>query len=486
MPEGSPHRLFLDIKNILFKGFEDQAYYHENLAATYSVTSQAWEPWFLVEQRHLPSTISQPSSSPSTLSYKVTGGARLSQGLCDAPDYQHALQWSAQQRRLAPDIPSAYLIWAPGMTVHTALSSLIFQILQQRPTALFQFNMTPQAFLRGRQSVTVLWDMLKFLMASLGGCLLYLLIGSVGEDEFSIVECFYNAVKNWKDAPPIYVTIIHPYHERFVGLKEATDLDGLYDVHPSLTTTDALHHVLMVELGIHQVSETIEQLLWDAVWRETRYASIGVCLGKVVDHITAVAEQLGREEFKGDKDTMSFWMAGVRSWLENPGAADGLREQVQRHLNIVDLNLPEKVKENLSRHVKRLALKVDSQERKMVASHNMTDPQRHHVWDTMREAMSPALEVMFCGAIQELVEQALEAYCLSPAQSQLQAGRVVHKILEAKFGLMSNWRKTMTQEGESVIEGIETAIMIGFELTVKALTEPRRESEGQIAPDDKR
>lgn len=83
--------IFLEIKQTLFSNFQDQASYHESLAATYSVTARAWEEWFAVEQKHLPS-----AASPAH-------GTRLSQGLCDAPDHQHALQCKQDLPTLPPN-----------------------------------------------------------------------------------------------------------------------------------------------------------------------------------------------------------------------------------------------------------------------------------------------------------------------------------------------------------------------------------------------
>lgn len=108
---------FSPIKNTLFRGFEHQANYHEDLTATYTVTSGAWENWLIKEQEYLPSYLSSKT--------------RLLQGLCDTPDSQHAAQWALQRRKDATERPWAYVIWAKGMTVHMAIDSLILQILQR-------------------------------------------------------------------------------------------------------------------------------------------------------------------------------------------------------------------------------------------------------------------------------------------------------------------------------------------------------------------
>jgi hypothetical protein len=455
--------IFQQIKATLFQNFLDQASYHDSLAATYSVTARAWEEWFAVEHKHLPSSAS------------LTSGTRLSQGLCDAPDHQHALQWVAQQRRLTPDIPSAYLIWAQGMTVHTAIASLIFQILQQRPGAVAEFGLDMGMFERGAASIKTLWGVLTYLWRVLGGCLVYISIGSAGEDEFAVVERFKRTVEAW-DGPPVWVTMIHPYNEGFVGIEEATDLDGLYDVHPSLTTTDALHHVLMLELDIHQVSETIQTVLWEAAWRETRYASVGISYKRVVKVIQDVAEELSRMQVDGvplltDK-ARGLWIGGVERWINHPVASNSTRELVQRHLDIVPLALPDDIQAAISRHLKSLVLRIDDSKTSSFASRSMTQTQRYRVWDTMKAAIIPASEAMFCTTIRDLLLDALESFAEVPCQNIRQAGPAVIRLLNDRFGMDGIWKTSMSEDEQLMVRGIKEAVMTGFEGTIEALSEP--------------
>ncbi|KAK4244256.1 hypothetical protein C7999DRAFT_17471 [Corynascus novoguineensis] len=459
------------IKETLFRGLRDQATYHESLAATYRVTARAWEEWFAVEQRHLPSSPSL-SSSLST--------PRLSQGLCDAPDHQHALQWLSQQRRIHPNIPSCYLIWAPGMTVHTAIASLVLQVLLQRPGAVVEYGLNREGvFDRARTSVTALWGLFTYLMRAMGGCLVYISIGSAGEEEFVIVEQFVRTVKGW-DGPPIWVTIIHPYNEGFVGINEATDLDGLYDVHPSLTTTDALHHVLMLELDIHQVSETIQTVLWEAAWRETRYASVGISFTKVAGVIEELAKELAKELSREEVDGVPVltdvareqWMEGVGKWLNHPGASNCMREVIQRHLDIVPLALPDDIRAEIERYLKRLVLRVDQSKAESFASRSMTETQRYRVWDEMKAAIIPGSEAMFCTPIREMLSKMLETFSEMPYQTPKQAVHVIMRLLNGQFGADGAWRSSMSLDEQLMVKGIKEAVMTGFARTIEALSEP--------------
>jgi hypothetical protein len=456
--------IFTAIKATLFRDFLSQASYHDSLAATYSVTARAWKEWFTVEQQHLPSSAS------------LSHGTRLSQGLCDAPDHQHALQWVAQQRTLTPGVPSVYLIWAQGMTVHAAVAALVLQVLQQRPAAAAQLGMLDVAVLeRAGKSVWRLWEVFTYLMRMLGGCLVYISIGSAGEDEFAIVERFVKTVRAW-DGPPIWVTMIHPYNEGFVGIEEATDLDGLYDVHPSLTITDALHHVLMLELDIHQVSDTIQTVLWEAAWRETRYASVGISFKCVVKVILDMAEELSRTEVDGvpllTDHSRELWMGGVQRWIDHPVASNCTRELVQRHLDIVPLALPDDIRAAISRHLKCLVLRIDESKVASFASRSMTEKQRYRVWDEIKAAIIPGSEAMFCMSIRELLLDTLENFAEVPCQNPRQAGSVLVKLLNDRFGVGGVWSRSMSHDEQLMVEGTKEAVMTGFAHTIVALSGP--------------
>ncbi|KAI9151553.1 hypothetical protein HJFPF1_08759 [Paramyrothecium foliicola] len=451
--------LFLQIKETLFKGFAHEAHYHEELAATYQVTSGAWEMWFSEEQRHLPSVMRSAS--------------KFNQGFCDAPDSQHALQWVAQQRALSPHIPSAYLIWAKGMTVKSAIASLLFQIINQRRAVLSQHNIDIPAFQRANAGVKPLWDMFVHLMRVLGGCLIYISMGSVGPDEFLVVEKFAKAVKNW-DGPPISVTIIHPLNDGFVQVEDATDLDGLYDVCPSLTTTDALFHVISLELGGQlDVSDTIRGVLWDTAWREIRYATIGISLSQVLEVIKQEALRLGLERVEDEKMTrneMQSWTKGIQKWVEGhlDFSYNSVREQIQRYLEVVELGLPAEVKARLAHYLQRCVFAADMDQ---LGSRALNQPQRHRVFAGIQTAINPAAVTTFCGAVDELVEEALDDYCEMVKKNPRKGVLAVLRALDELFGWDGRWRETYMEDKNLFVEGIAQGMEAGFRDVITALLE---------------
>lgn len=458
IPEGHIPDILLRIKDTLFEGFESQAEYHESLADTYGVTSGAWGQWFAEEQRHLPSNL-----APAT---------RLTHGLCDAPDFQHALQWKAQQKAQSPQIPSAYIIWTPDMTAHSAIASLIFQIVQQKPAVVAERNIDMSMFSRANASITALWNLFVNLMKALGGCLIYISIGSIGPDEFAVVEKFVRAVKNW-DGPPVSVTIIHPFNEGFIADEGVIDIDGIYDVHPSLTTIDALQHVLMLELDLREVPPTIRALLWDAVWRETRYAIIGVSFRQLTRTVQQVAETLSQQLLDDGEITTTDkqnWLAGVQRWVDHKVASDNVREQIQRHLDMIDLSLPEDARKSLGRHVKLLIFRIDSDKVSTLGSKTMIQGQRDRIWERMEEAMGPGPMAMFCAPVEETVG-ALEVFTEVPSRNPKQAAVTVLKLLDERFGWEGRWKETVSSDPEPIVKSILEGITLGFELVAEALLE---------------
>jgi hypothetical protein len=460
MPEPRVAMAFSQIKQTLFRGLLEQANFHENLSEAYSVTAGAWEEWFRIEQQYLPSDL-----APT---------ARLTQGLCDAPDSQHALQWAGRQRALSPHLPSAYVIWARGLTAQSAIASLVFQILVQKPAVVSRMNLDEQVLMRAGANIKALWDLFASLMKALGGCLLYICIGSAGPDEFAIVKKFVKTVRGW-DGPPISVTIVHPFHPGFVHGDHVTDLDGAYDVHPSLTTTDALQHVLMVELDAHGrvVSDAVATTLWETLWREVRYAVIGIALAQVAAEARRRIAGLGRKHAAAAG--VAAWRAGAgEKWLGNEAAMNTVREQIQRHLDIVDLGLPSEVRVKLVSSLKLLVLVADSDR---IDIRSLTKAQRDRVWGQMESKIVPATVAMFCGSMEGLLEGVLEEYCAAPCRNDMQGRSVVLRMQNNVFGWEGEWRDTFSDEGQIIVDAIFRAIVIGFEEVIAALMEEEEKEE---------
>lgn len=125
--------------------------------------------------------------------------------------------------------------------------------------------------------------------------MIYISIGSVGQEEFGIVAWFVGLCQKWS-SPPLNGVIIHPFDENFVHVEECVDLDDNYDEHPPLTTTDAPYHVAVLELEVQEaLGETVQLVLWEALWCEVRYAVIGIVVTQTVEEITRGANELVKE-----------------------------------------------------------------------------------------------------------------------------------------------------------------------------------------------
>ncbi|KAL2883944.1 hypothetical protein SGCOL_000582 [Colletotrichum sp. CLE4] len=171
--------LFKAIRKNLFKNFEVQAGFHQELQATYEVTtSKAWIEWFKMEQKYVPSRYSHET--------------KVIQAECDAPDPQHALVWKEQH------VLSAYLIWTRGMTAQSAIASLVDQILVQKPEVMIDAGIDLEQFKEAKNKVAALWKFFLYLTTVLWGCMNYITIGSVGEQEFAIAGKFVRMAKSWK------------------------------------------------------------------------------------------------------------------------------------------------------------------------------------------------------------------------------------------------------------------------------------------------
>ncbi|KAK2021373.1 hypothetical protein LX32DRAFT_713210 [Colletotrichum zoysiae] len=447
--------LFLAIRKNLFKKFEVQAGFHQELQATYEVTtSKEWIEWFKMEQRYVPSGYSHET--------------RVIQAECDAPDPQHALVWKKQQRKFASHVPSAYLIWTRGMTAQSAIASLVDQILVQKTEVMADAGIDMDQFREANNSVKSLWNFFLYLTTVLGGCMVYITIGSVGDHEFGIVRKFVSMAKTWK-GPPINVTLIHPFHENFARTDDVVNLDDKYDVHPSLTTTDAMHHVLLLEINTaRRVSDTIQNLLWETVWREVRYAVIGIALTQVFERVGAAAKKAVREASAADASpteaSCEQWEAAVAKWTSNESWVNILREQIQRRIDIVDIHLPPDRKKYLEGKLELLVLGEDGE-----LGSKLSTSQRARIWENLQDAIRPGTGKMFCGKIEELLRALLEDYRNASSGGEGGAEGISYPLINAYFGKSGRWKDSFSTDQDLVADGIMKAIEIGFKDLIQAL-----------------
>ncbi|KAL0779147.1 hypothetical protein CaCOL14_003631 [Colletotrichum acutatum] len=230
--------LFKAIRKKLFKNFEVQAGFHQELQAAY-------------------------------------------EGECDAPDPQQALVWKKQQRKSASHVPSAYLIWTRGKTAQSAIASLADQILVQKTEVMIDAGIDLDQFKEANNNVESLWKFFTYLTTVLGGCMIYITIWSVEINS-----------------------------ER-------------------------------------KISDTIRSLLWEMVWREVRYAVIGIALTQVIDKIHIAAKRAARETT--ERNQSPFSEADIKR----------MREQIQRHIDIVDIHLPPDRKKRLECKLTLLVFEQD-------------------------------------------------------------------------------------------------------------------------------
>ncbi|KAF4779207.1 hypothetical protein HER10_EVM0001834 [Colletotrichum scovillei] len=448
--------LFKAIRKNLFKNFEVQAGFHQELQATYEVTtSKAWIEWFSMEQKYVPSGYSHET--------------KVIQAECDAPDPQHALVWKKQQRKFASHVPSAYLIWTRGMTAQSAIASLVDQILVQKTEVMIDAGIDLEQFKEANNSVASLWKFFTYLTRVLGGCMVYITIGSVGEQEFAIVGKFVRMAKNWK-GPPVNVTLIHPFNDNFARTDDVVNLDDKYDVHPRLTTTDAMHHVLLLEINPERkISDTIRSLLWETVWREVRYAVIVIALTQVIDKIHDAAKRAAQEapsrnqSYFSDAD-IKRWVAVVGKWTAASWSMNSMREQIQRHIDIVDIHLPAERKKTLEGKLSLLVFEQDEE-----LGSQLTFAQREAIWVDVQEAIKPGTAALFCGEIETLVAAMLEDYRNEGLNGEENLRNLSFPLVDTYFGKGGRWKDSFSENQELIADGMTDAIEIGFVGLIQAL-----------------
>lgn len=456
VPDIAVSPYLLDMKRAFFHGFEIEASYHEELAATFKMTSSpAWARWLSIEQRYVPSKFLHRTS--------------LIQAECDAPDAATCLQWVTQVREESPHIVCVFLLWARGMTAQSAVASIVFQMVQQRPEVLQRAGLALKSFSAANASLPKLWDLFLTLVQHLGGLMVYISIGSVGQEEFGIVAWFVDLCQKWS-GPALNVVIIHSFDENFVHVEDCIDLDDKYDVHPSLTTSDALYHVVLLELEVQEaLSETVQLVLWEALWREVCYAVIGIAVTQTVEEIIRCAEELV-EERGCEEDVVSLWVSTMTKWTKDNRAFHIMREQIQRHLNVVDIHLPHPVKMRLERMISSAAgSRLSTKERKRLAKElwegdpkPLDDDERGIIWERIQNSIKPATMETYNATISVLMRGLLDAYLDDPPEWESDARRSVRELMRGVFGWNKTWKTGFLDEQGPILEGMVAAIDMGF------------------------
>ncbi|KAH8754096.1 hypothetical protein F5883DRAFT_186893 [Diaporthe sp. PMI_573] len=455
VPDIAVSPYLLDMKRALFHGFEIEASYHEELAATFEMTSSpAWARWLSIEQQYVPSKFSHKTN--------------LVQAGCDAPDAATCLQWVTQVRAESPHVVSVFLLWARGMTAQSAVASIVFQMVQQRPAVLQRAGLSLKSFSAANASLTKLWDLFLALVRHLGGLMVYISIGSVGQEEFGIVAWFVDLCQKWS-GPPLNVVIIHPFDENFIRVEGWVDLDDKYDVHPSLTTSDALYHVVLLELEVQEaLSETVQLVLWEALWREVRYAVIGIAVTQTVEEITKCAKELAGE--RGcEVDLVGLWVSTVANWTKDNRAFHTMREQIQRHLS-VDIHLPAAVRTRLERMVSSAAgSRLSARERRRLTKElrqgdpkPLDDEEREGIWERIQSNIKPGTMDTYNASIRKLMLGVLDAYLDDPPEQESDARRCVKELMKGVFGWNKIWKAVFLDEQGPILEGMVAAMDTGF------------------------
>lgn len=231
-----------------------------------------------------------------------------------------------------------------------------------------------------------------------------------------------------------------------------------------------MHHVLMLEINAERtISDTIRNLLWKTVWREVRYAVIGIALTQVINKILVAAKGAAREAPVRNQSSFSEtdirrWVAAVGKWTAATWSMNSMREQIQRHIDIVDIHLPLDRKKRLEGKLALLVFEKDEE-----LGSQLTFAQREAVWVDVQEAIKPGTAEMFCGEIEELVAAMLGDYRDEGPDGEGNLKSLSFPLVDAYFGKGGRWKNSFSENQDLVADGMTDAIEIGFVGLIKAL-----------------
>jgi hypothetical protein len=272
LTEISTASLHMFIYHELFRYAEQDESYHEDFFDYHrlSGTDKDWRPWFQKDLEWCPWS----RQAQSTINHAIS----------DEIAPQMAVQSIVYGREMMPIVAFASLVWGTGMTARTALGSIIFQLLTQRPE-LLRKRSTAFHLLRFRsiRSFNGLWLVLLDMLVALPGLMIFIYITSTGLEEKNFVRKFLDLLPTWT-GPPINLYVAHTpglFADQRL-LQHSVNLDDIYDLPPALKIGDTLHQIVLSLVGVHEnISQRMRDCQWDALWRFVRYFSISVAVEEI-------------------------------------------------------------------------------------------------------------------------------------------------------------------------------------------------------------
>lgn len=215
------------------------------------------------------------------------------------------------------------------------------------------------------------------------------------------------------------------------------------------------------------------RLFFERLWREVRYATIGIAVNQAIHHINLSAKHLAYEAERAPATTFTSaeserWASAIQKWTSNGWSVNTVREQIQRHLDIVDFHLPLPVKDRLARKLKLLVFEDDVE----VESKPLGPKQRRAIWKEVQELIKPGTFAMFSASIPAAMAAVFEEHRTEEAVAEEEAKRLVSCLMRAHFRKNKKWKEAFSEDKMPVVGGITEAIEMGFRRIIEVLALP--------------
>ncbi|KAI9887893.1 MAG: hypothetical protein M1823_000281 [Watsoniomyces obsoletus] len=470
-----------ELRQRLFLGREIDATYHEDMMNLYSTTSCSdWDQFFAIERK----AITWGPAEQSNLIHMQT----------DLVEPQLYRKWICLGQTVAGKVPFAHLIWSPSMTAVSALASIIFQILQQRPDVLQQDSLLSRK-LKAAQPTNFdeMWNLFQELLNAVPGLLCYITIGSIGPQEEAFATKVVEMFDSWS-GNPVNLQLVTPLHPSFPKPQMSVDIDAEYDVSPDLDSPDNLHHVVLAELGLPRpVSKDAKDSLWQSMWRTVCYSVNAIVARQLEQAIHRVIEDKGTAVLDPHLDPDEFL-----DWLDSGAASQLLRAKLQHCIECLPFMLPSYLRTRFEAHVHaalREYLTVREGPQTVTAPtfrtydhpRDMHERQirptdfdaRQQLWGEMRQILnSPNVSDAFAAFIpvqlrrkrmrtQSRIRELSEEEGDDEEKKMDSADRMLQLLDDLFSG--SEWRNVAAEAGYTFRQAVTSAIELGLNTTVATM-----------------
>jgi hypothetical protein len=335
--------LLLELRRIILAGYEEDIIYQHELMETYVChNGSEWETWIAEVTRH----VAWSDHSDLGLFYVQT------ESIQQSINCTLFARWSQRAGRSHQE-PLLFLAWSRSMTKLSALSCIVYQLLEQQPEALL-YRRDPdfyvKKFLRQSISFEYLWEVFVEMISALPNLRIFLAVPSSGSDAsvfvMTIIDLYRAGIST-----PLSILIHHITDPKLSNMPKRVELDNEFDIEPEFDASEAFSKVNRLEMEIHgRTSENLHYYVWSELWATLRYDMMVMTFHLVLQTIEIEFGRLPEEPLVLPHDEPTWT---CNKWLNTDQLRSNQAKLLKRRIIAFLQQLPFEIPDNLYHYLRQ-------------------------------------------------------------------------------------------------------------------------------------